>query len=419
MDGSLPLFFFEVIKVAPIDQYTSLTTANSYGYQASLKFVFADGEIYNLTAENVMSIVIDSDYIGNNMPMVFLTVHAEDGLLDKIVQEQDTAVAIFDLKKKIFNNDMEGYFTDYISGRFIYIISDDLNKDIGLDDDDVENDYDTFTIGLLNLDHVNKNKRDVNCVVNGKMSSVLYYLTSHLPILIEPIKNNITLTNQFIPPMNSLSKALAYLNNISVFYPTKYRFFIDFDCSYLISSSGKPIQKQGESVTTVMIRLKNSIQEGTKEGGMWVDTKESMYVVEIDGSDVELYDNHVAPRSYTKINATDTSGTKSNTTLSYSDSLGSVKAKSRNIRIYNDNSGMLSNISSGLESGKIQMMIQKTDTDSSIFTINKEYMVRAEEIYDTDRYDGRYILVRKRELYIKNGDNMRMNVMLLLEKAPV
>lgn len=419
MDHYLYFFFFEVIKVAPIDQYTSLTTANSYGYQASLKFVFADGEIYNLTAENVMSIVIDSDYIGNNMPMVFLTVHAEDGLLDKIVQEQDTAVAIFDLKKKIFNNDMEGYFTDYISGRFIYIISDDLNKDIGLDDDDVDNDYDSFTIGLLNLDHVNKNKRDVNCVVNGKMSSVLYYLTSHLPILIEPIKNNITLSNQFIPPMNSLSKALAYLNNISVFYPTKYRFFIDFDCSYLISSSGKPVQKQGESVTTVMVRLKNSIQEGTKEGGMWVDTKESMYVVEIDGSDVELYDNHVAPRSYTKINATDASGTKSNTTLSYSDSLGSVKAKSRNIRIHNDNSGMLTNISSGLESGKIQMMIQKTDTDSSIFTINKEYMVHAEEIYDTDRYDGRYILVRKRELYIKNGDNMRMNVMLLLEKAPV
>ena len=412
-------FFFEVIKVAPIDQYTSLTTANSYGYQASLKFVFADGEIYNLTAENIMSIVIDSDYINNNMPMVFLTLHTQDGLLDKIVQEQDTSIAIFDLKKKIFNNDMEGYFTDYISGKFIYIISEDSNKNIGLDNDDVDNDYDTFAIGLLNLDHVNKNKRDVNCVVDGKLSSVLYYLTSHLPILIEPIKNNITLINRFIPPMNSLSKALAYLNNLSVFYPTKYRFFIDFDCSYLISSSGKPVQKQGESVTTVMIKMKNSIQEGTKEGGMWIDTKESMYVVEVDGSDVELYDNHVAPRSYTKISATDASGSKSNTILSYSDSLGSVKSKNRNIRIHNDNSGMLSNISSGLESGKVQFMIQKTDTDSSIFTINKEYIVRAEEIYETDKYDGRYILVRKRELYIKNGDNMRMNVMLLLEKAPV
>lgn len=418
MDHYLYFFFREVIKVA-IDQYASLITANSYGYQASLKFVFTDGEIYNLSSEYVMSIVIDSDYIGNNMPMVFVTIHTEDGLIDKIVQEQDTAVAIFDLKKKIVNNNMEGYFTDYISGKFIYIVSEDLNKDLGLDDDDVENDYDTFTIGLLNLDHVNKNKRDVNCVVNGKMSSVLYYLTSNHPILIEPIKNNINLQNQFIPPMNSLAKVLSYLNNISVFYPTKYRFFIDFDCSYLISSSGKAVQKQGESVTTVMVKLKNSIKEGTKEGGMWLDAKESMYVVEVDGADVELYDNHVAHRSYTKINATDTSGTKSNTTLNYSDSLGSVKAKSRNIRIYNNNSGMLSNISSGLESGKTQIMIQKTDTDSSIFTINKEYMIRAEEIYGTDKYDGRYILVRKRELYIKNGDSMRMNVMLLLEKAPV
>ena len=405
--------------MAPIDQYTSLTTDNSYGYQASLKFIFANGEIYDLTAENIMSAVIDSDYIGNNMPMVFLTVHSEVGLLDKIVKEQDTAVAIFDLKKKIFNDDMEGYFTDYISGRFIYIISDDINKDMDFDNADIDNDYDVFTIGLLNLDHVNKNKRDVNFVVNGKMSSVLYHLTSHLPILIEPIKNNITLTDRFIPPMNSISKVLAYLNSISVFYPTKYRFFIDFDCSYLISSSGKPVQKQGEPATTVMIKLKNSIKEGTKEGGMWIDAKESMYVVEVDGADVELYDNHVAPISYTNINATDTSGTRQNINLNYSDSLGSVKAKSRNIRIRNNNSGMLSNISSGLESGKIQFMIQKTDTDASIFTINKEYMIRAEETYNTNKYNGRYILVRKRELYIKNGVNMRMNVMLLLEKAPV
>jgi len=405
--------------MAPLDQYNSLNTANSYGYQASLKFIFTDGTIYDLASDNIMSIVIDSDYIGNNMPMVFATIHTEDGLLDKIVQEQDTAIAILDLKKRIFNDNIDGFFTDYISGKFIYIVSEDTNKDLGLDNDEVDNEYDTFTIGLLNLDHVNKNKRDINCVVNGKLSSVLYYITSHLPIVIEPPKNNITLTNQFIPPMNSVSKALSYLNNISVFYPTRYRFFIDFDCSYLISSSGKAVQKQGELVTTVMIKLKNSVQEGIKEGGMWVDPKESMYVVEVDGSDVELYDNHVAPRSYTKINATDSSGTRSNATLNYSDSLGPVKAKSRNIRIHNDNAGMLSNISNRLESGKVQLMIQKTDTDSSIFTLNKEYMVRAEEVYDTDKYDGRYILVNKRELYIKNGDTMRMNVMLLLEKSPV
>lgn len=403
----------------PIDQYASLSTVNSYGYQASVKFAFSDGDIYSLTSENIMSIVIDSDYINNNMPMMFVTVHTEDGIMDKIVQEQDTATAIFDLKKCIFNDDMEGFFTDYISGVFIYIVSDDLNKDTGLDDGDVDNDYDTFTIGLLCLDHVNKNKRDINCVAGGKLSSVIYYLTSHLPILIEPPKNNIVMQDQFIPPMNSVSKALSYLNNISAFYSTKYRFFIDFDCSYLISSSGKSVQKQGESANTVMIKFKNSVKEGTKEGGMWIDPKESMYVVEIDGSDVELYDNHIAPKSYTKINATDASGTRSNISLNYSDSLGRVKAKSRNIRIHNNNSGILSNISSGLESGKIQFMIQKPDTDSSIFTINKEYLIDAKETYETDKYDGRYILVRKRELYIRNGDKMRMNVMLLLEKAPV
>lgn len=398
--------------------YTPISIANAYSYNASMKFVFADKEIYDISSENIMSIVIDSDYKDSNMPIIFITANIKDGLLDKIVQEQDSSIVIFDLKKCIINSDME-FYTDYISGKFIYMISDDINKDTGLDNDDVDNDYDTITIGLLKLDHVNKNKRDINCVINGKLSSALYYVTNHLPILIEPPKNNITLKDQFIPPINSVSKALMYLNNICAFYTTKYRFFIDFDCSYLISSSGRAVQKQGESITTVMINLKNSIQEGTKEGGMWVDQKESMHVVEIDGSDAELFDNHAAAKSFTKINATDVNGHKSNVVLNYSDSLGPVKSKSKNIRLHNNNTGLLSNISSKLESERIQLMVQKTDTDSSVFTMNKEYMVRAKEIYDTDRYDGRYILIRKRELYIKNGNSLRMNVMLLLEKSPV
>ena len=78
---------------------------------------------------------------------------------------------------------------------------------------------------------------------------------------------------------------------------------------------------------------------------------------------------------------------------------------------------MLNNIVSTINNSAIQIMVQKTDIDSSIFTINKEYIIRADSAYNTEDYNGRYILARKRELYIKSGDNYTMSTMLLFRKV--
>ena len=37
--------------------------------------------------------------------------------------------------------------------------------------------------------------------------------------------------------------------------------------------------------------------------------------------------------------------------------------------------------------------------------------------WNTEDYNGRYILARKRELYIKSGDNYTMSTMLLFRKV--
>ena len=49
--------------------------------------------------------------------------------------------------------------------------------------------------------------------------------------------------------------------------------------------------------------------------------------------------------------------------------------------------------------------------------MNKEYIVKADEVYNTEAYNGTYILSRKRELYIREDKNFSMNTMLLLEKV--
>ena len=38
-----------------------------------------------------------------------------------------------------------------------------------------------------------------------------------------------------IPPLETVSKALEYLNRMSAFYDTKFRYFLDYDTGYLLS----------------------------------------------------------------------------------------------------------------------------------------------------------------------------------------
>lgn len=393
---------------------------NIYKYSADLKYTLND-EIYYIDTMNIKSIAIDSNFKQMNMPMIFITLSIDKRLIDRMVQNQDTGIILLNIKRCITNSDMPDLYIDYINDKFIYFIAEDINKndsaDYEGDNTDREDIYKLTTIGLLSLDHVNKNKKTIEGSLNGKLSSIMYYATSHLPIVIEPPTNNVMLVNRVLPPLNSVSKTLKYINSLNVFYSTAYRFFIDFDCSYLISSSGRSVKKQGEDISTVFITLKNSYDEGSKIQGMITNETQSMYQIEIDANDCELADNHVSEKSYSKVIATTTSGGKTNGVLSNKSENSSIVSKIRSVRISNDNQGLLDNMISSLNTSAIQLLVQKIDMDSSVLTMNKEYIVKADEVYNTEAYNGTYILSRKRELYIREDKNFSMNTMLLLEKV--
>ena len=50
--------------------------------------------------------------------------------------------------------------------------------------------------------------------------------------------------------------------------------------------------------------------------------------------------------------------------------------------------------------------------------MNKEYIIRADDAYGDETYNGRYLLTRKRELYIRDDNTFTMDVMLLFKKVP-
>ena len=398
---------------------TYAPNTNIYRYTATITFTIND-EVYKLPVLNIKSIAIDYDYIGSNMPMILLTLSIDRRLLDKVIQYQNTSTAIFELKRCIINSDMPDLFENYISDKFVYFIDEGINKKDKMDyqgpNEGREDLFSEIPVGLLSLDHVNKNKIDVNGIMSGKLSSMMYYLTKHLSILMEPPENNVIMKELVLPPINSVSKALEYLNSVNVFYSTKYRFFIDFDCSYLISSSGKVVEKQGEDINTIFIEILDISEIEAALQGMTVDEEQSMYRFQVPSGDCEITDSCISEKNYTKISATMTSGDRIEGEISNKPSGSIINMKTRTIRIPNKNTGLLDNFVSSVDRSSIQLFVQKVDIDSSVLTINKEYIIKADSAYKSEEYNGKYILIKKKELYMKKDDTFVLGVILFLEK---
>ena len=391
---------------------------NVYKYKADMKYINGETTI-NIDNVNIKSVIIDSDYKNSNMPMIFVTASIHTDNISELEDNQSTGIIILNIQRAVVNSDMPDLYTDYINDKFIYFTTpgnagDNVVNNDG-DIDDRPDLYEIITIGLLSLDHVNKNKKSINGIMNGSLSSIMYYMTSHLPVVIEPPVNNVEFKNKIFPPMNSVSKALKYLNSLQVLYSTNYRFFIDFDYAYLLSSSGKAIKRQGENITSIFIKVKNSYDEGKNPTGMSISEDKSMYLISADANSCEISDNSVTDKFYSKLVATDSDGSVSSKNVNESQKTN-VDSKSRNIRVPNNNSGLVDNMISSLNNSTTTILVQLTDVDSSIFTMNKEYVLNMDDI-DESSYNGYYILIRKRELYIRTNEDYSMNVMLLFEKV--
>ena len=385
--------------------------ATLYLYTADMTFIL-NGDTHNIESSNITSIIIDHDYVNNNMPMIFTNITISSQLLDLMLENQDTGKVIFTLKRAVANSDMPGLFTDYISDEFIYFITDStsemMNEGIT---------YKQTTLGLLSLNCINKNKKLINGVVSGNLTSLMYYVTGHMPVVIEPPSKNIVFENRILPPMNSISKMLAYINSLNVFYDTPYRFYIDFDCAYLLSSSGKSVKKDGEKINTILLNFKNEYDMAVKSKGMYIDESKSLLEIIIDEEDYEISDDHNLEKSYSKVTATNASGKVSSKLVSVNDHSNIVE-KTRSIRVMNDNDGLLDNIVASAKQSTLRIMAQKEYIDSSDITLNKEYVVKMDEIYNYEDYNGRYLLVRKRDIFIRTDDQFTSTTMLMLDKVP-
>ena len=401
----------------------NISTSNTnsiYKYLAQISVTFK-GDSTPTIIENIRFkyVITDYNYDEFNYPLIYCYVNVPIEVQRKLASNQKTGTLVFTLQKYIENSDMPGLKVDVINEECIYFVSADAGKydeaTNTIDENKTEDLGANMIIGLIALDHINKNKRSVNAVIsNGTMSSTLYYILQDHTLLIESLENNTAISNLALPPINSVSKTIKYLNNYSAFYNTPYRFFMDFDTTYLMSSSGKGVKRRGEKCNDFKIIVRSTYDESNMEG-MVYDSESNMYIIECSGTYSILNDTTDSSRAFSEIGGVESLGSlnKESTGLLESDS--PIKSKTNMIRVTNGNSALIKNMSVEAANNAVSLTVTKNKIDTTTITPNRHFTVDVSEVYN-DKYTGEYLLSRKREIYMQEGEGMALSTIISMKR---
>lgn len=396
---------------------TSLTTAFKYTLEMSL---LVGTKYYSIPKNAVKTIIINSDYDKNNMPIIYLRVRVSTTLYNQMVLNSDKATISFRLFK-YDDKSISGIKESYIEDNFTYSMPTDPNYNESMEqyvsnsstvNSDNAESYLEGYIALTSLHLVADNMKMINAILKDTdVMSIVHKYTSHMNMCIEPFDNRDHIDQLIIPPITSISKLLSFLNNEYCFYKNGYRYFRSFNTTYLLSANGNPIQDGINTYNTIIISICDPLDNKGKSNAIDLDRTNHAYIVYVDASSTTLKIDKFANKSYNSIIGVDTEGNTLQEDLNIPATPDSTE-KAMFERI--DNLEYLYNIKSAVESSTVMVIISKTEIDSSIFSPNKQYQIKH---YSQSReYDGKYILSYKKEIMMQQGDQYIGNVLFALRR---
>lgn len=378
----------------------------SYKYEVEAQIVL-DGKAEILPIASIKNIITNYNYEKNNMPIIYMSVSLTSSLYTRMIKNKGNGTINLVIYK-IDTNSTNSVHREYIKDSFIYLINDKMYSDsedsilyTGSREDTEVNDtsYKAGTLGLLKLDSINDNKKIINDIVkNSNIFSLICEYTSHMNMVIEPFKYNDEFETFIIPPITSITKFIKYVNSCNSFYGGPYRYFRDFNRTYLLSDKPNPIDCKDGQFNTVIIRIRQDEDNDSKNIGMKIDKDQKAYILDISENYVEIDVNTIADLSFNSLISVDTNGNSLETDFDLPSRDNNVK-KSNISRVYNDNL-------KGHESTPIytvRINITKTEIDSSLLTPNKEFIVDTKDSAYS-KYNGKYILAYKKEVMVQQQD---------------
>lgn len=368
--------------------------------------------------ECLKMLVIDHNFMQNCMPVIMASLKLDKALVDDMIKNcNDNMIMLAINKYDDLTDDKQE--VECIRKKFTYFLPKSANKNDPIDynevteEENLGNTYTEVQIGLLCIDHINNNKHACEIMAkNNTIYDCVKYVTSHISrMIIEPFSYNSEFEQLIMPTKDSVKQALQFLNDFRVFYYTPYRYYNDFNYTYIISSSGRATEKQDELYSSIIIDIKDIDDASANDVGVIANKTSETYEVPVNYVNTEVYDNTIVNKSKTKLKGISSTGSDTKTLVnraSYMDE------KTQSIRLNNDNTNMISNLEAVDNDGNFLVFISKNDLDMELFTINKRISIHNIERYQD--YNGDYLLSRKRECFVREDNTFVLTTMLNLRR---
>ena len=285
----------------------------TYEYSATL--VFMNGEDKKEIPQNsIKTIIINKEFDRLTMPTINMTLEMDRELADEVIKNKKTATMFLKMNKIQTSNVSNAVEETYFYDEFTYLIEEDLDKTKPFryidpdkkDQKSTEADkYRPIRLGLISKTCSDLARKPNNLVTydSSMQDIVIKLLNISKPLLIEPFEYTDPVPQCVIPPKETLTKVLEYLNNIKVFYSTGYRFFMDLDVMYLVSKAGKYIPKQNEKTGVVNIEVKTLDKNDSLARGISLADDNSAYNLIIEATNSNLDNSDLTDKEIDSITA--------------------------------------------------------------------------------------------------------------------
>ena len=379
---------------------------------------------YMFPRNSIRSIIIDNNYDRNNMPIIYLKVRITSVLYNRLVLNRDKATISFRLFK--FPRDSTSALRQtYIEDNFSYIMSSDPDynaayeqfvTDKSTTDNESAETYLEGFIALMSMKAIENNKLLINDIIkNSNLISIVHRYTKHMTMCIEPCDNIDTIEQHIVPPITTITDLLEWLNNNFTFYKSGYRYFRDFDMTYLLSMNGNAIMSNSTNkFDTIIFSIRDPLESIGKSNSIELDRANHAYIIYVDANNTSINIDGTVNKKYNSIIGVDSLGN----TIQEALKIPETPEKAEKVlmeRVYSNNLDKIYNTKMAIESTAINITITKTEVDSSIFTPNKEYQIRH---YEANReYDGKYVLSYKKEMILRQDDDYIGSVLIGLRKV--
>lgn len=384
-----------------------MSTNSAYKCSIAAMSLIVGNKETNIPTPSVKSIVIDTDYENKIMPIIYVSLSINLELYNKLVTSVNDGKIYLNIKKYNVKADVP-IKEDKLKDQFIYFIPNNATyiKDLGGEKDNKLYSYIDITIGLMDIKLLDYKKKNFNTVYrNTDTRNLINIITSGRKLIMTPIKNNTKYNEFLMPPVTTRSEALDYIFNTDAFYDTMYTYFTDFDKSYLIDRTGR--YTDNGRLNTIFIDIKSLDARSSYYEGITIDNNKNCYVLYLNPDDKTIVPNKVTEKVTNHI-----IGVYQNEVTKLDLNINNSKHSADLTKSIFTRTNKVDTIiaKSELESTSVILNLSKANIDADIFTPDKAYTVSN---YEEDKeYDGRYILIYKKEVIGRMDNQYATNTIL-------